>query len=1007
MATSASTTATSPPSTASAALPPSRVAAVITVAAATAVAAPPLSRPVRGALVSGRLVISAPTGSRRLSLSTVLPAGAGWVRSGWPDTGRTPDTTRSSRYPPGRRHGQPLGGGWYVARDPIAELRRQLQNLFSELKVPQARLVKLAELHALPLRRTTLSDLLHGSGEPQWTTVEAFVLACELMRSRAKAPAVGPIREALLAPWQADYQQATGHSGPAIPRNDRVPAKAAILSWASWRQLNPVKALEVHPAITASRGESTGAPRGEMPALPAYVSRAHDKALTQTVDAVGLRSQFVVLVGGSSTGKTRACWEAVQRLPEEWQLWHPLAPTRARALLNGLRSLSGVLAPRTVLWLNELQDYLVPEGDPDLGEQAAAELRELLRDRSRGPVLALGTLWPEHWQRLTAVDGDNTPLHPHARELLVGNELRLPETFAGYEGQVAEAAERDPRWRAAMDYGRGRPTQYLAGGVFLLERYTNATAPEQALLNAAGDARRLGHPRVLPEAFLLQAAEDYLAEPDWVALPGTRRRDWAKHALTTLQPGRWGVPGPLRPVRGTPGAVELADFVEQHLRRTRARLAPPASLWTAAVGTGAEAETCNSLARSAEVRGRYRHAAELYQAAADAGDLGALIRLAELRKRAGDREEAERLVRAAADAGYPDALALVAHERERAGDRAEAIRLLRAAADAGHPDTLARFAEQRIWARDRAEAERLAWAAADAGRPRALVDLAELRERAGDPEGAERLARAAADAGHPRALVGLAELRERAGDREEAERLVRAAADAGHRRALASLALWRARAGNREEAERLVRAAAEAGDPGALAHLAELRERAGDREEAQRLVRAAAEAGDPGALADLARQREWAGDREEAERLARAAAEAGHPEALVHLAWWRERAGDRAEVERLFRAAADAGHPDALVSLVYERELDGHREKAEQLARAAADAGHPQALVSLAYEREWAGDRAEAQRLARAAADAGDPDGLTALAELRERAGDLKGANRLRRVGLTADGQEA
>ena len=59
-----------------------------------------------------------------------------------------------------------------------------------------------------------------------------------------------------------------------------------------------------------------------------------------------------MLVGGSSTGKTRACWEALELLrnqPEEWRVWHPISPSRPEA---ALREVSWV-GPRTVVWLNE------------------------------------------------------------------------------------------------------------------------------------------------------------------------------------------------------------------------------------------------------------------------------------------------------------------------------------------------------------------------------------------------------------------------------------------------------------------------------------------------------------------------------------------------------------------------------------------------------------------------------------------------------------------------------
>jgi hypothetical protein len=47
----------------------------------------------------------------------------------------------------------------------------------------------------------------------------------------------------------------------------------------------------------------------------------------------------------------------------------------------------------------EAQHYL------DMGERVAATLHRLLTDPSRGPVLVLATLWPEHDRRYAARPG--------------------------------------------------------------------------------------------------------------------------------------------------------------------------------------------------------------------------------------------------------------------------------------------------------------------------------------------------------------------------------------------------------------------------------------------------------------------------------------------------------------------------------------------------------------------------------------------------------------------------
>ena len=142
--------------------------------------------------------------------------------------------------------------------------------------------------------------------------------------------------------------------------------------------------LEVHRPV-----QPEDAPPG-LPVLPPYVPREHDQVLGQVVRAAaGGRSGIAVLVGGSSTGKTRACWEALALLRDQdppWRLWHPIDPSRPDAALAELPG----IGPRTVVWLNEAQFYLDP-AEAALGEQVAAGLRELLRDPGRAPVLVLAT----------------------------------------------------------------------------------------------------------------------------------------------------------------------------------------------------------------------------------------------------------------------------------------------------------------------------------------------------------------------------------------------------------------------------------------------------------------------------------------------------------------------------------------------------------------------------------------------------------------------------------------
>ena len=226
--------------------------------------------------------------------------------------------------------------------------------------------------------------------------------------------------------------------------------------------------------------------------LPGYVRRDHDRVLDQAVqDAAEGRSRMLVLVGTSSTGKTRACWEAVQPLADAgWRLWHPFDPTRAQAALEDLQR----VRPRTVVWLNEAQHYL---GDTRVGEQIAAAVHHLLTDPDRAPVLILGTLWPEYANRYTALPAPGQPdPHSRMRELLAGRTLTVPDAFTPEALRAAaalavggDALLADALTRAHTD---GRVARDLAGAPELLCRYQHSPPAARAVLEAAMDARRLG-----------------------------------------------------------------------------------------------------------------------------------------------------------------------------------------------------------------------------------------------------------------------------------------------------------------------------------------------------------------------------------------------------------------------------------------------------------------------------------------------------------------------------------
>ncbi|MEU3447331.1 hypothetical protein AB0H29_08870 [Streptomyces thermolilacinus] len=678
---------------------------------------------------------------------------------------------------------------------------------------------------------------------------------------------------------------------------------------------------------------------------------------------------MVVLVGSSSTGKTRACWEAVQPLAAEgWRLWHPYDPTRAEAALAGIEH----VAARTVVWLNEAQHYL---GDVMTGERVAAALHTLLTHNARRPVLILGTLWPNYADQYASLPQSGGPdPHSRVRELLAGRTFTIPDAFGPEALRTAEALAEggDVLLADALARARehGRITQDLAGAPELLRRFEHGSPAAKALLEAAMDARRLGVGLHLPRAFLAEAAPGYLADYDFDQLTN----DWSEAAFTELAHAVHGklspllgvkarpsyrppgIPAPLEAPDVEPGPVfRLADYLEQHGRTTRQRLCPPASFWAAAHAHLTKPDDLHSLANAARTRRRLQWSYHLGLRAFDSGHTDALVTLASVLEALGDGAGADVLYQRAADTGNVFAMFHVAGTHEGSGD----------------------YEVAQIYAQR----------AADAGDQSAHTVLTRIRELTGDRNGAEILAEYAAEAGAPEALYVLAGLREAANDHESAVDLFKRAANMGATPALTALARLRESAGDYDGAIYLFRQASDAGDSMASVMLTQILVNLGDVEGAEALAFKAADARNLHPLSLLSAMRQWAGDHEGAREFAQLAASGGYFDALLHLSRTAEGSGRHEEAENLARQAAEAGDPIGLGELARLRELAGDREGAEKLTFEAVDTRHPSALITLAQMRERAGDHASATALYRLAADAGqvfdeerwphglDPDG--------------------------------
>ena len=787
---------------------------------------------------------------------------------------------------------------------------------------------------------------------------------------------------------------------------------------------------------------------------PEYVPRDTDAAehgVRARVMTAAQRGGLVLLVGGSSVGKTRCAAEAVKALLPDWWLVHPAGPDQVAAL-------AAAPSPRTVVWLDELQRYL--DGEHGL---TGGVIRALLG--APHPAVIIGTLWPDRYGAYTTPPASGGA-DPHARErevLDLAAVIRIgPEFSTAEQDRARAAAARDRRLQVALQSAGYGLTQTLAAAPQLVGRWEDARAGSPygwAVLTAALDAARLGAAAPLTAEFLRAAAPGYCTSQQRARASG----NWFGQALAYATEELHGAAAALSPTAAGMGQIAgytVADYLIQYASGERGYEPVPASTWDAIVSHIRDPADAGQLAGSAEYRLLYRYAIPLYRLAADAGDENAALQLTNLLAQRGDMDG----LRARADAGDWHAAHQLADLLAGRGD----IDGLRARADAGD-----RFAAQHLadLLAGRGDIDGLR-ARAGAGDELAARHLADLLAERGDIDEAAQILRARADAGDRFAEIQLADLLAERGDIDEAVQILRARAraDAGDRAAADRLADLLAERGDITGAAQILRGRADAGDRAAADRLADLlaergdiaglraRADAGDWQAARRLadllaargdldgLRARADADDRFAahqLADLLAQRgdidglraradaadagDWhaahqladllfersdidgaaqilrapadAGDGFAAWRLAsllagrgdidglRARADAGDGAAALRLAGLLAERGDIDGAAQILRAPADAGDGDAAYQLANLLFERGDNDEAEQFLRAAADAGELDAYIQLTRMRAWRGG----QDALRARADAGDRAAADRLAGLLASHGDSDG----------------
>ena len=392
-----------------------------------------------------------------------------------------------------------------------------------------------------PLPKSTVGEIVTGKRLPAKGKLLTFLAVCEV------APAD-------LAQWLAAWERASTADLARPAGGVRV------------RDARP-RLLGVHAAISVP-----GVP-DDVP--PQYVPRDADAAefgIRARVEAAAQRGGFVLLVGGSSVGKTRSAARRSRRCCRTGGWCIRPGPARSPRWRQAP-------TPRTVVWLDELQRYL--DGEHGL---TGGVVRALLN--APHPAVIIGTLWPDRYAAYTTVPAPGGA-DPHARErevLDLAAVIRIdPEFSPAEQDRARAAAARDRRLAVALGAAGYGLTQTLAAAPQLVARWEDAQAADPyawAVLTAALDAARLGARAPLSADLLRAAAPGYCTSQQQAEAPdnwfeqalayATDKLHGAAAALSPAGsrhgPARWvhrgGLPDPARQP-GTP----LRPRARQHLGR--------------------------------------------------------------------------------------------------------------------------------------------------------------------------------------------------------------------------------------------------------------------------------------------------------------------------------------------------------------------------------------------------------------------------------------------------------
>ncbi|TWP50617.1 hypothetical protein FKR81_18525 [Lentzea tibetensis] len=335
-----------------------------------------------------------------------------------------------------------------------------------------------------------------------WVLVVVASLVAAVGAALTKLPVPAVISSVVVAVGAIVAGVSTTRAAAVLKsRDDRQDTHRAVLRFDHRGRLplvrdlgDPVQ-LGVHPAALVESLER----------VPTFVRRDVMDELTSLIT----RDGFVLLVGESTAGKSRAAYECVRSLFPDHRLVEPCVRAGASAAVETMLSTS-----RAVLWLDDIERFLGEDGFTGAGISSVLGAGHSI----------VATMRSEEYSYFcggatTAADATRSweTIRQGWEVLRLATRIDLPRSWSTEEVRRAEELKsRDSRVEEALEHvDQFGVAEYLAAGPQLLAAWRDAWAPgahprAAALVLASVDARRAGMHRPLPLDVLVAAHESYL-----------------------------------------------------------------------------------------------------------------------------------------------------------------------------------------------------------------------------------------------------------------------------------------------------------------------------------------------------------------------------------------------------------------------------------------------------------------------------------------------------------------